>query len=384
MVILNMDKKNILFLDHAPFVGGAQKILLAHIGHLASSGFLPIVALGPNSYLEKKYSELGVGVIVIQFNQLKKFSPATIFYFIYDLWKISKIIRENQVDLVCTNTVRTHITGSLAAKLTGRKVIWFLRDYTFPVNLVRILKPMVDYSICVSVAIAKYYFGGGWQNKKIEVIYVATDIKKKLDNLSDQDIIYAKEKFNITDDDFVVGYVGRLIKWKGAQVLIEAAKILHEQNKNIKVIIAGSDDGQGEPWQAYLERLINKNNLSRYVKLVGWQEDVSLIYKCLDCFVLTSIEAEPYATSTIEAMMARVPVVGTNIGGTSEAIHDKQTGLLVKPNDVQELAAAINFIAKNKTKAGQMAQKAYDQVVKYNQESYATEHLLKIYDQLLT
>lgn len=378
-----MNKKTILFIDHAPFVGGAQKILLAHIKQLVADGYLPIVVLGPNPYLEKKYTELGVCLTVVQFNKLKKFSPTAVFYLVDGLRKIAKIARADRVDLICTNTVRTHIMGSIAAKLAGKKIIWLLRDYTFPVNLVRILSNIVDYSICVSASIATYYFGSNWQARPVEVVHVASDIKNELAKVTQEAIEKEKQALGIGSDDFVIGYVGRLIKWKGAQVLVKAARILIEQHKKIKVIIAGSDDGQGEQWQAYLERLINENNLSQYVKLVGWQENVALIYKCLDCFVLTSIEREPYATSAIEAMMAKVPVVGTNIGGTSEAIHNYQTGLLINPNDARQLAKAIDFIAKNKNKAAQMAQKAYDQVIKYNQESYATERLLGIYKRVL-
>lgn len=131
--------------------------------------------------------------------------------------------------------------------------------------------------------------------------------------------------------------------------------------------------------EEYLKNLVNKNRLNDHVIFTGFQKNIPLYLKCLDVFCLTSIEPEPYSSVVVEAMMARVPVIGTNIGGTPEIIKNEETGLLIEPNSPEELANAILKLYKDKNLIKKITENAYNHVLFNNTTEIKIKYLEKEY-----
>jgi len=128
--------------------------------------------------------------------------------------------------------------------------------------------------------------------------------------------------------------------------------------------------------------MVKEKGLQGTVILTGQRADVPILMKTFDVFCHTSIEPEPFATVVVEAMMAGVPVIGTNIGGTPEIISHGQTGFLVPPDDPQKLAAVLSHLAadqKLRQKVGREGQKL---VTVKNSEAVVTRQVEEIYTKL--
>jgi len=129
----------------------------------------------------------------------------------------------------------------------------------------------------------------------------------------------------------------RLSPEKGMAFAIEALKILRDQGHDLELRVAG--DG---PSKKHLETLVKELGISDQVKFLGFLTEHQVIDELqrADLFVLPSF-VEGLPVSAMEAMAVGVPVIATNIAGTSELIEDGQTGILVRPSDPQALAEAV-------------------------------------------
>jgi glycosyltransferase involved in cell wall biosynthesis len=97
--------------------------------------------------------------------------------------------------------------------------------------------------------------------------------------------------------------------------------------------------GEG-PERRRIEEEISRRRLGSFVRLLGLRGDVARLLAAADVFLLTSI-SEGIPVTLIEAMAARLPIVATNVGGVSEVVQHRQTGLLAPAGDDAALAGAL-------------------------------------------
>jgi glycosyltransferase involved in cell wall biosynthesis len=164
--------------------------------------------------------------------------------------------------------------------------------------------------------------------------------------ISPQRISDLRQLWNAADDDFVVLLPGRLTRWKGQSVLIEALSILKTENKlgRIRAILAG--DAQGR--DAYEEELRNgivDAGLSGRVLIAGHISDMALAYAAADVVLSTSTEPEAFGRVAAEASAMNKPVIATDHGGARETVLSDISGLLVPPGNTRALADAITRMA---------------------------------------
>ena len=133
----------------------------------------------------------------------------------------------------------------------------------------------------------------------------------------------------------VVGTVGRLADQKALHVLLEATPRLLADDPGTRVLIVG--DG---PLRPALERQARRLGVDGAVVFAGYQADVVPAYAAMDVFVLPS-RYEGFGIVFLEAMALGVPVVGTRVVGSEDAVVDGVTGLLVPHGDAPALAAAV-------------------------------------------
>jgi glycosyltransferase involved in cell wall biosynthesis len=124
---------------------------------------------------------------------------------------------------------------------------------------------------------------------------------------------------------------------KGLAFLVHALKLLRENGNELELVLAG--DG---PSRSALETLAKQLEISEHVHFLGYlsEDEVIRELQVSDLFVLPSF-VEGLPVSAMEALAIGVPVIATNIAGTSELIVDGKTGLLVRPSDAQALVDAV-------------------------------------------
>jgi glycosyltransferase involved in cell wall biosynthesis len=142
----------------------------------------------------------------------------------------------------------------------------------------------------------------------------------------------------------LIGTVVKLHSGKGIFQLLQAFACLVESYPNIKLLYVG--DG---PDREQLERMVRDQGLSDRVILAGRREDVERMYAAMDIFVLASTCDEAFGMVLIEAMAMRKPVIGTAVGGIPSIIEDGVSGLLIAPDSVAALAAALKRYLQDET-----------------------------------
>lgn len=160
--------------------------------------------------------------------------------------------------------------------------------------------------------------------KEVEWIPNAVDVNK---------FVSANDKPNPP----VVTYVGKLEKWKGIDTLIKSFKIINQQVKNVKFLVAGTGSLEGALREVKLP-----------IELMGpvSYEEMSAIYQKSSVVILPSY-MEGFPFTCVEALSCEVPVVATNVGDVKEIIVDKETGFLAEPGDFKEIASWTVEILKD-------------------------------------
>jgi glycosyltransferase involved in cell wall biosynthesis len=189
--------------------------------------------------------------------------------------------------------------------------------------------------------------------------------------------VEAKAELGLPLTGEVIGAVGRLAAEKGFDLLIRAVHSLLQQGLDVRLLIVG-DGGE----RSALEGLAHELGIAERVVLPGWQADVRTYFEAMDVFALSS-RREGLPNVVLEAMALEAPVVATRVNGLPRLIQDGRTGLLIEPDDLQALTAALGGLLQNAALRADFA-KAARRVVE-TRYSFATriDRLKRIYDELL-
>jgi len=184
--------------------------------------------------------------------------------------------------------------------------------------------------------------------KRVEIIPRGIDMEKfDPARVSPEQVAALRENWRASDQDRVVLLPGRLTRWKGQLVLIEALSYLKSENRlppNLHAVIAG--DAQGR--RAYVDEIVSaiaKGSLGDRVTLAAHIGDMATAYRASDIVVSASTEPEAFGRVAAEAGAAGRPIIATDHGGARETVVDGESGILVPPGDAHALGDALARLA---------------------------------------
>lgn len=180
----------------------------------------------------------------------------------------------------------------------------------------------------------------GWPEERIEVIHNGIDVSSFRSESNDR----LRAELSRGGRRPVVLTLARLDAQKGLAVLLRAAELVAEA----QFVLAGEGPERGA-----LEALAGELGLGDRVTFLGYRVDVPDLLASSDLLVLPSLY-EGLPVSVLEAMAASRPVVASAVAGTSEAVIDGETGLLVPSNDPAALAAAIRRLLRDRGLAARL------------------------------
>lgn len=151
-------------------------------------------------------------------------------------------------------------------------------------------------------------------------------------------MIRLAREWRVPDGASIILLPGRLTRWKGHSVLIEALSKI--DRKDIFTIIIGSDQGR-TGYRVELEEQIQNLNLGGQVRIVDHCDDMPAAYMLATVAISASTDPEGFGRIPVEAQAMGRPIIATDHGGAMETIKRRETGWLVKPGDHEELAVAI-------------------------------------------
>jgi glycosyltransferase involved in cell wall biosynthesis len=167
-----------------------------------------------------------------------------------------------------------------------------------------------------------------------------------------------------------VGWVGRLSREKGADILIHAAAKVLVHLPETKFMVVGDGPERNE-----LESLIDKLNIRSSISLTGRREDIPSMFASFDVAVSSSRQ-EGLPMAILEGMASKLPWVATAVGDVPTVVQDDVTGVLVPPEDAELLAAALVDLlqdADRRERLGTAARKLVED--KFSAERMTGEYL---------
>ncbi|MFI5022119.1 MAG: glycosyltransferase [Alphaproteobacteria bacterium] len=157
-------------------------------------------------------------------------------------------------------------------------------------------------------------------------------------NVSPPRLVQLMQAWRLVDGMPVVMLPGRLTRWKGQSVLIEALARLGR--KDIRCVLVGSDERRGG-YRHELEELITARGLGGVVHIVDHVRDMPAAYMLADVVVSASTDPEAFGRVVVEAQAMGRPVIATDHGGARETLLEGETGWLIPPGDAAALAEAL-------------------------------------------
>lgn len=391
-------------------LGGAQKVVYHMAADLDRGKFDVTVACAPGGELVRWLR--GKGIEVVELPYLKRnISP---FDDVRCLWQLYRLIKSKRFDIVHCHSSKAGILGRLAAHLAGVRQIYFTvhgwgidETQPFPVRWFYTMAERLGGAVSTGVVCVSKFdrekglslglvkqekllvihngmpdiYEDGVTDKQAEMFTGIRSIREKW--VSDNDDLPdhykcrdgkwsgLRSELRLDDKDVLIGTVMRLAFPKQPLFFLELASRLSSETSARFVII-----GDG-PLRPECERYITENGLRESVFMLGAREDAIRLVSGFAIFTLFSGH-EGLPLTVIEAMLAGVPVVASNVGGMGELVDDGVSGFLINYRD---LDGAVLSVKKLLEDAGLRRRMGYAGREKALSE-FTVERMISRYEQL--
>jgi len=227
----------------------------------------------------------------------------------------------------------------------------------------------VNRMICVSNSLAGYMQEGGHPADKLRV--VANGVAP-LPNV---------EPRLFPSETCVIGTMALFRPRKGTEVLLNALKILKDQNVPVKLRAVGPFETP--EYEKEIMAQVDRLQIADMIEWTGFQTNVNQQLEQMDVFVLPSLYGEGLPMVVLEAMANAVPVVASNVEGIPEAVRDGVDGLIFEPSNPEDLAAKLKSLVGDDQRWISMSQSALDRQREKLSDTAMAQGVAKVYDELL-
>ncbi|MEN2986537.1 MAG: glycosyltransferase [Thermodesulfovibrionaceae bacterium] len=293
------------------------------------------------------------------------------------IFKLVKIIKEKDIEIVNTHSGIDSWCGGLAAKLAGAPVLIRTRHLDLPLkrNIFNFIHYMPDMIITCGENIKKNLENCGFPSHKL--ISIPTGVEKKFFNIKRDKKI--KLKYGLKENTPVITNVGVLRREKGHEITLKAYKVVLEKIPEAALMIVG--DGPSKP--RILDE-VRRLNLEDKVIFTGFIENPAEVFSFADVNVISSWPiSEGLPQVLLQALAAGVPTVATKVGGIPEVLIDNKTGVTVNPGDYKGMAEAIIKVLNNYEWAKEITLKGRKIVEEKYSEEIMLDKLENLYKKLL-
>ncbi|WP_415324819.1 glycosyltransferase family 4 protein [Clostridium perfringens] len=368
----------VLIVTHATDLSGANKSLLSIIEKLKNKNKFVVLVNSNNGEFIDYLKKIGVEVIFENYRwwYAKKYHQwyKTLIHFVTDIFNyylykgvknsVVRDIRKENFDLIYTNTSTVEL-GAILSKKLNIPHVWHIRefgkeDFGFipMVGKEYIMKSVNEARFIITISNAlKNKYKKYIPEDKLKVIYNGFNINELYAKPRQHDL---KEKVNIL-------IAGQVCEAKGQKEAIAAVAKLRSKGLPVKLYIAGQVD------KAYLDESLSPYEDREWIEILGSVKNMYELRNTIDIELVCS-RCEAFGRVTLEAMLHSIPVVASNIGGTSELIIEGKTGLLYNKGNVEELSNKIESLIKDK--------KLYDSIINNALEVAKTFKIEKTVDEV--
>lgn len=263
-----------------------------------------------------------------------------------------QLFRANRFEIVHTHNPKTGVFGRIAARLAGVPVVVNTVHGLYGIGGGRIRRAM--FLGMERLAAARSDFEFCQSNEDLELLrrlriirpdrsqFIGNGVDLERFNPDAVDRAAARAALGLDDSTLVVGTVGRLVWEKGYREFFAAAEHVRSQRPAVQFVVVGPHDevtGDG-----VARGLIEEMDRRGVIRFLGLRDDMPVVYRAMDLFVLAS-HREGFPRSAVEAAAMGLPMILTDIRGCREVVTDWHNGFLVPTRDPRALAATILRLA---------------------------------------
>jgi glycosyltransferase involved in cell wall biosynthesis len=387
----------VAFVDHCALLSGAELALTRLLPALAVNAHVVLAEEGP---LVERLAQVGIVTTVLPMRQRTRTlsrdrvvpGPAAVRAVIdtaFYVWLLRGWLRAHDFDVVHTNSLKAAVYGGLAGRLAGIPVVWHIRDriaadyLPIPaVGFIRLLSYLLPTAVVTNSKATSATLPRARRTlARVLVLGDATNIEPR----QGVHVVYNAADFggprsasSVHGDELAIGIVGRLAPWKGQDVFLRAFAQAFPTGGH--AVVVGSAMFGEQAYERTLHDLVRTLGIEGRVEFVGFREDVAAELRKLDVFVHASVIPEPFGQVIIEAMSAGLPVIASGAGGPLEIITDEVDGMFHKPGDADDLASAMQRLAKDPDLRGRLGAAAQRSVERFRPENIARDLMMIYYD----
>jgi len=289
-----------------------------------------------------------------------------------------KVFKKNKVDILHVHHVSMLALCYYSAKLAGVKKIVVTEHNEINISLYpKLIKKAIrlcnkiNYVTVIHNELKKYFEDEiKVPSIKLKIIPNGVNTNKYFPHLN---TVKLRSSIGVNVDEVVIGCIGRLHEYKDHKNLIRAVSIIKKiSNVSIKLLIIGDGYLRGE-----LETFVENENLHNIVQFLGERDDIDRLLNILDILVISS-STEGLPMVLLEAMSSGVPCIATSVGGIPNVIT-KNCGILVSPENPDQLANEIIYLAMNESMRKEMGRNARQLVL----DKYTDQKMFKSYENIL-
>lgn len=380
----DLDKKKILFVITKSNWGGAQHYVYELATHLSKEQYEVVVVCGGRGELTKLLRKAGIRTISVPYLE----RDITIFAELKVFSELIKIYRAEMPDIVHLNSSKIGGVGSLAGRIVRiQKIIFTAHGWAFNEDRSGLSKLIIRFISWLTIILSHRVITVSYNDaeqvlslpfisaKKIHKIHTGiqmTEVGTK--DTARSSIIRLSGKVTVPENTTWIGTVAELHKNKGLRYAIEACSHLNNTGHNFFFVIIG----EGEE-RSSLEQLIREKGLYQRVMLVGHVENAAFYLKAFDVFILPSVkEGLPYVI--LEAGLAKLPTIASNVGGIPEIIEHKKNGYLITPKNSSQIEEMLEKLMHDREERERLGENLHEKI----RTLFTLEHMVtetkKVYE----
>ena len=332
-----MFDKPILFIDHATFIGGAEKSLIPIAKAVGRDN--TVVTFGYSEFtqlLAHEQIKYTVPKGAASLANIRRGDVLSLLLAVPRLiWVVVQIcLMTRSYSIVYANTYKGSLVACLVRLFTLKRVVIHVRDIfdrnhfsAFNLLLVKFLFSWFPSAIvCNSQATRAALVKLRIPSKNMSVIYNGFEIptESPLDYATKQSTLPP----SLRNKKVIFGVFSRISEWKGQLDFIRA--IARFDVDAVGLLVVGGCQKQDLEYLSAIKSYLKKESLEN-VALTGHVEKVTELMSAVDIVVLPSTEPEPFGRVVVEAMALGKAVAGTNMGGVKEIIDEGVNGFLLEP-----------------------------------------------------
>ena len=353
-------KIKVLFISHDASMYGAQKCLFDLLEGLDRNLIEPYLVCHDTGTLTERCAALGIPIFIKPLhhwvlsgsNRNKSYfnlANSVLHGLRARVWAIATLVQRIGVDAVYTNTV-TVLEGALAARIAHKPHLWHLHEVISGNPELKSILPqhLLNWVVAVlsdtHIVNSKFNQGiYGIKRLKSQSMLAYNGIDPRVFHPSNKVDLGMATTLSLPATSKYAIVVGAIHPRKGMDVLLSAARLLHDAHPEIHfLIVGGGEAGFVREFKAQ----INAAQLDSHFHFLGWVENLPTLIASASLLV-SAARQESFGLTVAEAMASGTPVVATRSGGPQEIIEHMQSGMLVPVDDPESLAHAIVDVLTN-------------------------------------